>query len=333
MSRLRQLIVAASLAALSQVAAAAFGGLYVFGDSLSDSGNIALAIGSDPSQVITGNSYIPSMPYASDQFTNGDVWVKDFATLIGLAPFGQPSLAGGGDFAFGGARVATDGAGLPPSLTMQESFFFGATGGVAPSNALYVIEGGGNDARDALEQVAMSAHPFQDLSAIAGAAAAAYADATGTLIDQLQAAGAQRIIVWDVPDIGKTPAVRSGGLLASFFGSFIASAMNDALLARLASEGSDVSLFDIFGLVHQVIADPAAWGLVNVTDACGAPSNNCDPATALYWDGIHPTATTHELIAGQLALAVPEPAEVALMLSGLALVGWRVRRARASAAL
>jgi phospholipase/lecithinase/hemolysin len=328
MSRLRQLVVAASLAALSHAASAAFGGLFVFGDSLSDSGNDALvpAIGIDAAQVITGNTYIPNKPYASGQFSNGDVWVKDFATLIGLAPFGQPSLAGGGNFAFGGARVATDNASLPPSLLMQESFFLGAVGGVAPSNALYVIEGGGNDAREALATAASSANP----GAIIAAAAASYAVSTGTLIDQLQAAGAQRIVVWDVPDLGKAPAVTALGAGASFLGTSLASAMNAALSARLSIEGPGVSLFDLFALQDAIIANPAAFGLSNVTDACGAPSNACNPATALFWDGIHPTAAAHAVIAGQLAAAVPEPAEYALIVSGLALVGWRARRLRAS---
>ncbi len=208
--RLHRLIVAAALA-VSSHAASAFTGLYVFGDSISDSGNLALAIGADPTQVITGNTYIPSKPYASGQFTNGDVWVKDFATLIGLTSFSQPSLAGGGDFAFGGARVATDGSGLPPSLASQEASFLSLAGGVAPSGTLFVIAGGGNDARDALLAASVSANP---LSAIA-AAAAAYATATGNLVDQLQAARAQRIVVWDVPDIGKAPAVTALGAGAS----------------------------------------------------------------------------------------------------------------------
>jgi len=330
MSRLRQLVVAASLAALSHAASAAFGGLFVFGDSLSDSGNDALAIGVDAAQVITGNTYIPNKPYASGQFSNGNVWVKDFATLIGLAPFGQPSLAGGGDFAFGGARVATDGAGLPPSLAMQETFFLGAVGGVAPSNALYFIAGGGNDAREALAAAAASP---QNAAAIIASAAVAYATSTGTLIDQLQAAGAQRIVVWDVPDLGKAPAVTALGASASFLGTTLSATMNAALSARLSIEGPSVTLFDLFALQDAIVANPGAFGLTNATDACGAPSNACNPATALFWDGIHPTAAAHAVIAGQLALAVPEPAEYALIMSGLALVGWRARRMRASRAL
>jgi outer membrane lipase/esterase len=69
-----------------------------------------------------------------------------------------------------------------------------------------------------------------------------------------------------------------------------------------------VSIFDIYGLGTTIAANPGMFGLVNVTDACGAPSNACDPATAEYWDGIHPTAAAHMLIADAfLAEAVPEP--------------------------
>ena len=326
MSRLRQFIVAASLAVVSHAASAGFSGLYVFGDSLSDSGNLALVIGADPAQVITGNTYIPSKPYASGQFTNGNVWARDYATAIGLSSFGLPSLAGGGDYAFGGARVATDGSGLPPSLAAQTGMFLSGHGGVASSTALYVIAGGGNDARDTLVAAATAVALSQDPTPIIGAAALAYAQATGALIDQLQAAGAQRIVVWDVPDLGKAPAVTAAGAGASFLGTAIASAMNLALAGRVGIEGPNVSIFDIFGLQDLFVANPGAFGFIDVTHACGAPSNNCDPATALSWDGIHPTAAAHLAIADAMLTAVPEPAEYALMVAGLALIGARLRR-------
>ena len=63
-------------------ASAQFSQIYFFGDSLTDPGNLALAIGTDAGQVITGNTYIPSKPYASGQFTNGDVWAKTFANSM-----------------------------------------------------------------------------------------------------------------------------------------------------------------------------------------------------------------------------------------------------------
>ena len=320
MLRLRFLLATALLSTCS--AASAFDGLFVFGDSLSDRGNLALVIGSDPGQVISGNTYIPSRPYASGQFTNGNVWVQSFASAIGLAGFGLPSLAGGGDFAFGGARVAADGAGLPPSLSAQESLFLSATGGVAPSGALYVVAGGGNDARDVFAAALASATP----NVVIAAAAATYAQDTGVLVDRLQAAGAQRIVVWDVPDIGLAPALAAFGPSASFLGSAIASAMNSALALRLSTEGSLVSTFDLYGLQDSIAANPGAYGLANVTDACGAPSNGCNPSTSLFWDGIHPTTAGHAIIASAMVAAVPEPSEITLVLGGLALIAMKARR-------
>ena len=90
------------------------------------------------------------------------------------------------------------------------------------------------------------------------------------------------------------------------------------------------------GLGTSIAANPAAFGLVNVTDACGAPSNACDPATAQYWDGIHPTATAHTLIADaflpEAVPAVPEPSTWAMMIIGFVGLGFAFRRSRRKAA-
>lgn len=322
MNRYRKVGVAAILALAAGVSAASpYTGLVILGDSLSDRGNVALAVGADPTQVITGNSYIPDRPYASGQFSNGDVWANSFATALGFASATLPSLAGGSNYAFGGARMAIDGAGLPPSLSVQTSLYLGAHP-LASAGALYVVEGGGNDARDALVAAASAANPFAAIAA----AAAAYAQATGEIVDRLQAAGAQHIVVWDVPDLGTAPAVTALGAGASFLGTQVALAMNGALAARMSGE-SGVSIFDLFALEDDFVARPAFYGLGNVSDACGAVSG-CNPSNYLFWDGIHPTSAGHALLAqGMLALvAVPEPASGALVVAGLLLMALRPRR-------
>jgi len=323
----RTLVVAAAVF-VSTAVSAGYSGLYVFGDSLSDPGNLAAAIGADPAQVIGGNGYIPDRPYASLQFSNADVWARTYATAIGLGPFGGPFGVGGGNFAFGGARVTADGPGLPPSLTTQATvFFLGARGGAAPPDALYVIEGGGNDARDTLAAAAVSGDP----SSVIGRAALAYATGIGDLVDELQAAGAQHIVVWNVPDLGLAPAVTSLGPVASFLGGAVSRSMNSALSLRLAGE-SGVALFDVFGTIDSFAASPATFGFVNVTDACGAVVG-CDPSTSLFWDGIHPTSAGHALLAQDMfAATVAEPADYALLLAGLLTIGRVVhgrRRGRA----
>ena len=330
MNRIGKFAAALALAGLASLASAAsYTGLYIFGDSLSDPGNLALAgRPADASQVITGNGYIPSFPYASGQFTNGNVWATSFASAIGLAPYAVPALLGGGNFAFGGARVNTDASGvLPPSLAAQTSMFLSATSNHAPSGALYVVAGGGNDARDALALAATSAKPAD----VIAAAAAKYAKDTGDIVDRLQAAGAKNIIVWDVPNLALVPAVTSQGPGATFLGGLTSAFMSGALAARMSGE-SGVKLFDVFGLMTQVALNPSAFGLSNVKDACGNPLAGCDPSTAFFWDGIHPTATVHSIVAQQMLLtAVPEPATWAMLAAGLLLVGLRAGRRQSDA--
>lgn len=307
-------------AALSLVAgsAAAYSGLVVFGDSLSDNGNVALAVGTDPGQVIDGNGYVPSLPYASGTFSNGVVWADRMAASLGVVH--MPSLAGGDNYAFGGAQTRD---GDSPSLLSQVESFLGVTGGSADASALYVVAGGGNNARAALEAVAGGA-PL--LRTVVGTAIK-YAQDVGSMVDQLQAAGATDIVVWNTPNLGLAPAVINEGPAASFLGQVVSNAMNRALVNRLAGE-TDVKLFDLYGLLGSVVADPGAYGLVDAANACGAVVG-CDPETYLFWDGIHPTSAGHALLAREMmALAVPEPGTWALFVAGGLLITLRLRRSR-----
>lgn len=325
-SPLRRLLTASAMAAAVCAAAPAQAGpysaLYVFGDSLSDDGNNTLAGVTDPTQTITGNSYIPSYTYASGVYSNGPVWATYYASMLGLSL--APSLAGGGDYAFGGATTATPGpgpGGFPYDLQQQAGMYLQKTGGSASASALYVVAGGGNDARATL--TALAGAPAAAVPGLIAAAAATFAANVSAIVAELQSAGAQHIVVWDTPNLGLAPAVVAAGGGAA--GSFLASAMNNALAVALNGDTA-VTTFDIFGLGTQLAADPGAFGLTNTTDACGAIAGaNCGQYA--YWDGIHPTTVTHQDIAQAMyALTVPEPQTWALMAFGLGAVAWTARR-------
>jgi outer membrane lipase/esterase len=310
---------ALTLVALTSLPATAglYNSMVVFGDSLSDSGNNALMIGTDPGQVITGNTYVPTFPYASGVYSNGPVWASDAASALGVPLL--PSLAGGTNYAFGGATTGPAMNSFPYSLLTQASQYLGSTGNHASPNALYVVEGGGNDARAALTAIAGGAA----VGPTVAATAALFAANVLTIVNELNLAGAQHIIVWDTPNLGRTPAVTAAG--ASALGTFLASSMNAALAGVLAGE-VDVSTFNIFGLDTS--------GFANVTDACGAVAGaNCN--TYEFWDGIHPTAAAHMAIADAfVAVAtVPEPSTWAMMILGFAGIGLLAYRRKSKPAL
>lgn len=325
--RLFPALAVAAFLASSPAQAGPYDALFIFGDSLSDSGNNALVIGTNPGQTISSNAYIPTFPYASGQYTNGNVWATSFASSLGLAAYAAPALAGGGNFAFGGARTSVDGVPFPPSLKTQASTFLSLSGGVAPGSALYVVAGGGNDARDTLMAAAAD---MANAGSIIGSAAMQYAADTEWIVHSLRNAGAQSIVVWNTPNLGLVPAVTAGGAGASFLGSLVASSMNAALSAAMSDE-TGVTIFDDYGLLTAAVANPGAFGLSNVTDACGNVMAGCDPATSMFWDGIHPTAFGHALLASEMqrsavVVAIPEPETYAMMLMGLGLLGLVTRR-------
>lgn len=308
--------------------------LVIFGDSLSDSGNNSNvpAIGANPGQTIDGNSYIPGQTYGAAPFgtySNGPVWATQYAAMMGLSalPSVIPGL-GGTNYAFGGAK--TNG-GLVPSLLTQAGMFLDAPpASVDVASALFVVAGGGNNARDTFTSLLLQSD-FGVIGSTMSANAAQYANDIGAIVDQLQFAGATSIIVWNTPNIGLAPAIGAvpgtlSGLTAKQLGTMVSGANNGALATRMAGEAG-VQIFDLYGLVGQA----AAHGFTNTTDACGNMDLGCftDLQHALFWDGIHPTSAGHSFIAQNmfaLTTPVPEPETYAMMLVGLFLITQVARR-------
>jgi len=296
--------------------------LVIFGDSLSDAGNNAALVDAGlfgfpvgsrtPTPIsappISDPVFIPTLPYSSNRYSNGPVWTEQFAASLGLSATNSLS-PGGTNFAFGGARIV---GGAVPSLTNQLGSFLSLTHGPAPSSALYIVEGGGNDARDVFETAAGGGDPAPLITA--------YAQNMGSLLSQLEGAGARDILLADIPDIGRIPAIATLGSFASGLASDLAAQMNSALFGELAHTpaGVNIHVLDLYGLLDKVTDDPGAFGLTNVTTACAADAQCiASPTGAFFWDGIHPTTEGAGLISNAALAAVPEPSTVTLLVLGI----------------
>ena len=327
------LLACAAVAAFSTAGLAAaqrvpYSGVVVFGTSLSDSGNaFALRGGTNtPPDYNLSPLLVPNAPYArgGHHFSNGATWVEQFARALGLAGTVRPAYGSDSplatNYAVGAARACDAPGDENVNLADQVAAFLADSSGVAPSDALYVIEMGGNDVRDAIVAalgVLQRGGTFQQAVQAAAPILACAQQAIQTAIVTLQQAGAKQILVWTVPNPGLTPAIRSLGPGAVQVATFLTTLFNTQMLLPTvealdqASEDIDIAVLDAFTLLQQITANPANFGLTNTTTACvttNAEPFFCQAADEyLFWDGIHPTRAAHALVAHEAARVLAQP--------------------------
>ena len=285
--------------------------IVVFGTSISDSGNVFELLGghNTPPAYDLDTFLVPHSAFSrgGHHLSNGSTWIEQLARPIGLAGSVQPSFrtqgVQGTNYAVGGARsVPTPGF---VNLPDQVGFFLRDFGGVAPAGALYVVEMGPNDILDALDAIGRG----QDGEAMLDAAVLSISDTITTLYN----AGARQFFVGNSANLGNTPAVRAfdqtipgTSTLAMILTVGFNTGLSTELDALDALPGIEITRMDAFGLFVQVVANPPAFGLTNVRDACitsEVPPFTCrQPDDYLFWDGVHPTTAAHGVIAREAAL-------------------------------
>jgi len=276
------LTLAASAALATAASAQSYSRLVVFGDSLSDNGNLFLA---------TGGTQPPSPPYFQGRFSTGPV----FTELLGFnATNFMGPVNGSINLAFGGAR--TDSQALPLGMRNQLATYV-QRGGVFGPNDLVSILGGANNIFQGLPAAGASANPTGAITPVAQSAAADI----NFIVNNVAGAGAGTILVTNLPKLSLTPQFRNTA--AAPLADFAVGQFNGALLTQLnataaARPGSNIIVMDLFKVGDTIAANPGAFGITNVTDACFNGVTLCaDSAGYFYFDGVHPTALGHRLLA------------------------------------
>jgi len=242
----------------------------VYGDSYSDNGNVYRVLG------------WPGAPYWNGRFSNGPVAVEDLASSLT-----SPLL----DYAWGGATTGignvVDGGtpeqlgnrGLPGMTTSWNKTRYSIPPSLVRS-ALWVVWGSPNDfAADGYTTASADAAVRRVLAMVA----------------DVQRLGAQRILVPGMCDLGVLPEYVSQGPEFAAWVHTLSIYFNQKLTAGLPR---GVMYYNTYALYDRVVANPGAYGLTNVADPCYNNGIVCsNPNQYFFWDGAHPTARVHSILA------------------------------------
>jgi phospholipase/lecithinase/hemolysin len=311
-SRVLKLVAVIAFAATTALAQVRdYNRIVVFGDSLSDTGNVAH---------LTAAKYGIPVPspvggdYTLGRFTDGydtvpaaqnyfGVWIEQLSASIPSHPAVINSLDGGTNYAYGfaltgggtstlqlaGGQVTVD----VENMGRQISDYL-ATRPKINKKTLFVVWGGANDVLNATS-------PTQ----VVNAAIKETLD-----IQRLVAAGATQILVLNLPPLGLTPRLNgslpvsqtanaAAALYNSWLGTGVA-VLNDFYRWRRVS----IYRVNVFSIFTQIVSDPAAFSLSDVSSP--AQGNFAvNPDTYLFWDDLHPTTRGHNLLADAALKSLP----------------------------
>lgn len=288
----------------------AFTDLYIFGQSLSDTGNYHALYGS------------PVVPYFDARFSNGPVTVDYLADGLNL-PRPVPSLRGGKNYAYSAAAtgpgdnlvtpigVVFDPPRTVPNFGTQIEEFLASGSQLGPRDLIYIDS------------------PTNDV--LSGVSPSEIENNISDHVQTLYDAGGRYFVLNNsaLPDIASARA-------------------NDAIersVSKLVSDFQDINIGIVYSdaIVNDIFADPLKYGFPN---AFGSACTNCeglviqdgpfdiaaDPNTYVIWDSIHPTTRFHEIVAEEtlrVAYAmVPESIPSGIVVAALIGIVGRSRHKR-----
>ncbi len=319
-----------------------FADIAVVGDSLSDNGNIPKVLSPAFLQSVVPGGFLQA-PYYDYHFTNGPTYAESLNRLLGVS---SPLK----DYAYGGAfsaplnetlgSVTVTGTNIIPFLNpaanplLPASFdsslqgqirSLAASGARAGANDLYVVWGGANDyfAMANALQAQPSLSQTQILAIIRQQVGTTVTNLS-TDVGMLAAMGARNFVVPVLPNLGATPSFNGSATTAQLgylTSQLHAQALSQAMGQLAQTLGVRIIPVDLFTISQDITANPAKYGLSNVTGQCynnaqaglavttsGTRATACaNPASYEFWDPVHPTAATQAMIAQAITSSVEAP--------------------------
>lgn len=239
--------------------------------------------------IVFGDSLSDGGYYLGLRFTDpgGLLWHEYLADEIGY------SRATTSSFGFSGLNLAVSASrvsDLQDQVNRYNNRYSWVPGDLC---ALWI---GGNDLRD---------DPTQNMTLLASQ--------IGDIITQLAALGVDHFIVPNLPDLGAIPEVGNNATLAAARRNGTI-AFNTALAAELDDLASalDINIhkLDVFTLFDQMLFYTADYGFTNISDPLDGSGGV--PSEYAFWDRIHPTTHSHDLInlAGRTVVDPSTPIEL-----------------------
>jgi phospholipase/lecithinase/hemolysin len=272
-------------------------GIYVFGDSLSDTGNVFQA------SLLTVGTGLPAPPYFQGRFSNGYLWIDYLAEQLGLQimPVAQiqtthPKAV---NFAYGGATTGSGNVvntALPGLQDEIEQFRRLLPQEKADSNALYTFWIGANDylSQSADGPPKDSTQPAANISAA---------------IQSLYDWGARCFLVVNLPALGETPLAYSVGQERVSTLNRLSQQHNRSLNQQMETLRSlpqiQLIQLDVDQLFRQAIAGQLQFSDLKTPCFDRATAQVCDqPNQHLFWDMLHPTTAAHRHVGDLAAEAI-----------------------------
>ncbi|KAK9899355.1 carbohydrate esterase family 16 protein [Cystobasidium minutum MCA 4210] len=259
--------------------------LIVFGDSLSDDGTGAWEL--------SDNTLPVEPPYFEHQFTNGPVWSRLLAQKHNFELM---------SYAIGGATVDND---VVPGVLREDNSLLVPSVKDQVTQALaykvprtldvYILFAGANDAVNALALNKL----------LSGTEVAALIEKR---VSQLYKAGAKRVLLATLPNFAATPNAKKQPVQFRQFGTLFNEDLRTGLynIVRRWDHLLRIEVADIYDAFNGVLANPEAFGFDSqyLTTPCYTggyeiyKGTTCaDPEKHIFWDGTHPSAVSHQLIA------------------------------------